>query len=78
MEDFRNESAYKFTDISSEEFREYKYPDGTIERFDFPEQLAVSPNGHRLFLKSGECIYVAKGWRTIRWRVKEGAPHFSK
>ena len=65
MEDFRNESKYDFTDISSEQFREYKYPDGSVERFEFPLQLAVSPN-------------VAKGWRTIRWKVKEGAPHFSK
>ena len=78
MEKFKNESAYKFTDISSERFREYKYPDGTTEVFDSPLQLAVSPNGHRLYLENGDCVYVAKGWRTIRWRVKEGAPHFSK
>jgi len=78
MEEFRNESKYDFTDISSELFREYKYPDGTVERFDFPLQLAVSPNGHRLFLKDGSCVYVAKGFRTITWKVKEGAAHFVK
>lgn len=78
MVEFRNESAFKFADISSEEFREYKYPDGSIERFDSPLQLAVSPSGHRLFLESGDCVYVPKGWRTIRWRAKEGAPHFVK
>ena len=77
MTEFKNESKLIFNDISTEEFREYKYPDGTVERFDSPLQLNVSPNGHRLFLANGDCVYVAKGWRNIRWRVKEGAAHFS-
>ncbi len=78
MTEFRNESKLIFTDISSEEFREYEYPDGHVKKYDSPLQLNVSPNGHRLFLENGDCVYVTKGWRTIRWRVKEGAPHFVK
>ena len=77
MTEFKNESKLIFTDISSELFREYTYPDGTVEFYDSPLQLNVSPNGHRLFLANGDCIYVKGGWRSIRWRVKEGAPHFS-
>lgn len=77
MTEFKNESKLIFNDISSEQFREYVYPDGTFLKIDSPLQLNVSPNGHRVFTEDEDCYYVPKGWKYIRWRVKEGAPHFS-
>jgi hypothetical protein len=78
MIEFKNESKLIFTDISSEQYREYIYPDSHVRRYDSPLQLNVSPNGHRLFLADGRCVYVTKGWESIVWEVKEGAPHFVK
>ena len=78
MTEFINESKLIFTDISSELYREYQYPDGHVRKYDSPLQLNVSPNGHRLFLADGKSVYVAKGWEAIVWEVKEGAAHFVK
>ena len=78
MTAFKNDSKLVFTDISSELFREYYYPDGSTVLIDSPQQLNVSPNGHRIFTEDGDCHYINKGWRRIRWRVREGAPHFVK
>lgn len=73
LTDFRNESGLKFTDISTEEFREYSFG----YRIDHPLWLHVSGSGgHRIF--NGEhCYYVQpeKGW-AISWLVRDGEPHF--
>ena len=79
--EFRNGTDLKFSDISSEQYREYVFTrkDGSyLVRIDQPCQLNVSDNGHRIWDASGTSHYVPKGWIHLRWRVKEGQPHFVK
>ena len=78
--EFRNESSYIFADISSEKEREYNFPNGQKLKIKNPLRLSVSESGgHRLFTQDEECYYVQpeQGW-WIRWKVKEGMPHFVK
>lgn len=72
-----NESTNKFVDISSEEFRTYTFPQGAV-RIDYPQQLSVSPGGHRVFDGSGNSWYIPKGWISLNWKAREGQPHFVK
>lgn len=75
---FINESSLTFTDISSEEYREYSYGDKQI-RIDKPLKLHVSKSGgHRIFSEDGLSRYIAPGWVQIIWKAKEGSPHFVK
>ena len=77
FEDFRNQSGLKFTDISSEEWREYIRDGFVTVRIDEPVALSVSKSGgHRLFDASGVCHYVTPGWQLLKWKAKEGQPHF--
>lgn len=77
---FVNESEHVFEDISSEEWREYVF---IIEgkpirmKVEKPTHLAVSASGgHRLFTEEGVSVYVRSGWISLRWKAKEGRPHF--
>jgi hypothetical protein len=77
--ELRNESGLAFTDITSECWREYIYPDGHVIRIEEPEALNVSKSGgHRLLDGEGISHYIPKGWRHLKWKVAEGAPHFVK
>jgi len=75
MADFNNASGLEFSDISSEQFREYRFESGTV-RIDQPLRLHVSANGHRVFDASGASHYVPLGWIHLKWRVKDGQPNF--
>lgn len=75
--EFKNESTNTFSDISSEEFRTYIFIGGEIT-IQNPTHLSVSKNGHRLFDAQGICHYVPTGWIHLKWKVKEGQPHFVK
>ena len=79
-EGFLNESGLKFHDISSETEREYIFPNGTILFIGNPLYLNVNKEsgGHRLYTEDGWCYYVkpSESW-AIRWKVREGTPHFS-
>lgn len=79
FETFRNGTSHKFDDISSETYREYVYPDYVL-RIDNPLALNVnfSSGGHRVFDAQGVSHYIPKGYREIRWEVKEGFPHYVK
>jgi len=71
-----NKSAHEFTDISSEEYRTYRFVDGsfTINR---PLSLSVSPSGgHRVFDASGRSHYIPTGWIHLEWMAKAGQPNF--
>lgn len=59
----------KFKDISTEEFREYVYPDITI-RIDNPRELNVAKSGgHRVLDAEGMSHYIPSGWKHLRWRA---------
>ena len=79
MIEFRNETNLKFTDISSEEWREYVYDVNKTILIEKPLQLHVSKSGgHRIFAEDGYSRYIQPGWLQIIWKAKEGAPHFVK
>lgn len=64
----------KFKDISTEDFREYEYPDMTI-RIENPRELNVSKSGgHRVLDAEGISHYIPAGWRHLRWKAN---PAFS-
>jgi len=79
-EGFLNESGLKFNDISSELEREYFKYDKNFKLDGNPLYLHVSASGgHRLYTDKDWCYYVQpkEGW-AIRWKVREGKPHFVK
>jgi len=82
--EFINESGLEFTDISSEDYREYIYADNSVVRIDNPVKLNVSASGgHRVYAATdstprGKCFYVAPGWRCICWEPRKDNPHFVK
>ncbi len=77
--ELRNESGLAFTDISSEQWREYAYPDGGLLLIKGPIALNVSKSGgHRVLDGAGVSHYIPKGWRHLKWQVKDGLPHFVK
>lgn len=74
---FKNASDQKFTDISSEIFRQYTFPGGNVVRFDAPLFLSVSASGgHRIFDASGKSHYVPTGWILLTWEAKPDEPNF--
>jgi hypothetical protein len=55
--EFINESNKEFTDISSEDWREYQTPFG-IFRITNPLRLSAGENGHRIFDAQGVSHYI--------------------
>ena len=79
MKEFKNETNYKFTDISSEAWREYIFDTNRTIFIEKPLKLHVSKSGgHRIFSEDGLSRYVAPGWLEIIWEAKEGMPNFVK
>jgi hypothetical protein len=77
--EFRNESGLDFTDITSEQWREYRWLDGTTFRVIQPLCLNVSEQGgHRIYDSLGVCHYIPPGWIHLCWVPKKGQPHFVK
>ena len=61
----------KFVDISSEKWREYVYPTGTV-RISEPKWLNVKPqtdslHSHRVIDHAGISHYLPSGFLEIRW-----------
>lgn len=77
MAEFKNGTDLKFSDISSEQFREYTFPMGVV-RIENPLQLNVSKNGHRVYDGQGTSHYIPQGWIHLKWQVREGQPNFVK
>lgn len=76
--EFKNQSSYVFSDISSESYRSYRFPGGDVVCIDNPQKLFVSAGGHRIFDGSGQSHYIPKGWIHLVWCAKAGQPHFVK
>ena len=76
--DFINKTKLIFSDISSEKFREYTFPNKEKLTIFQPLFLNVSESGgHRIFSNNGCSYYIkpAESWY-IMWIVKEGEPNF--
>ena len=77
--EFRNATDLEFTDISSEEWREYRFLGGETIRINAPQQLNVSESrGHRVFDGHGVSHYIPAGWIHLSWKVRDGEPNFVK
>ena len=77
----QNNSKHIFTDITSEEYREYLFPapHGRFVkvRINKPTHLSVSESGgHRLLDEDGVSHYVPSGWVHLSWKAKQGQPNF--
>ena len=76
---FNNATDLTFTDISSEQWREYQFLGGDTVQIERPLQLNVSDSGgHRVFDAEGVSHYVPSGWFHLTWIAKGGAPNFVK
>jgi hypothetical protein len=77
--EFRNASDLEFTDISSEQWREYRFLNGETVRIEAPLKLNVSGSGgHRIFDEAGVSHYIPAGWIHLMWVPKDGEPNFVK
>lgn len=77
---FRNGTDLVFSDISSEKYREYIFPNGAQYKINAPVYINVSKSGgHRIYSADGVSHYVnpSEGW-AIRWEVSDGQPNFVK
>jgi hypothetical protein len=72
--EFKNKSNLDFKDISSNEWREYHFPNKEVIRLEKPLWLHVSKNGHRVFTEDGLSHYIPNGWLHLTWKAD---PHFS-
>lgn len=76
--EFIDGTDFAWNDISSEEFRVYKFSDTEI-RIDGPYKLNVSRSGgHRVFDIHGISHYIPSGWRHLSWKARPGQPNFVK
>jgi hypothetical protein len=76
---FNNATDLEFTDISSEQWREYRFLGGETVRIEAPHRLNVSDSGgHRILDGQGVSHYIPAGWIQLSWQVKDGAPNFVK
>ena len=58
----------KWTDISSEEYREYTFPNGEKVKIESPKKLNVSDSGgHRVVDGEGKGHYIPNGWIHLEW-----------
>ena len=74
-----NQSPNVFSDISTEAWREYRFPCGAVVRVEIPTHLSVSKSGgHRLLDASGISHYVPAGWIHLYWEAFPGMANFVK
>ena len=63
-------------DISTEQYREYVYPDG-IYKIVTPVELHITEKGtHRIVDAAGVTHRPSPGYLAIRWLPNSGAPAF--
>lgn len=79
LPDFQNASELEFTDISSEQWREYRFLGEETVRIEAPLKLNVSASGgHRIFDAERVSHYIPAGWIHLTWMSKDGQPNFVK
>ena len=72
-----NEAGLEFSDISSEVFREYIFPNNEKVHILSPLKLNVSKSGgHRILDNAGVSHYIPAGWIHLRWQARKGKPNF--
>jgi len=75
--EFINESEREFTDISSEESRQYLFHDGMTLEIEHPQFLSVSASqNHYVVDVRGRVYVIPPGWKLLTWQTKPGRAHF--
>lgn len=65
------------TDISSEEYRLYTYPDGSKFRIEAPLRVFVTESGsHRVIDAAGLTHRPTPGYIGLTWKSRPGEPAF--
>lgn len=77
----KNHSKHVFTQIDSEEYREYQFPlelgQSHNIRINSPTHISISESGgHRVLDASGLSHYIPKGWVHLLWKAKKDAANF--
>jgi hypothetical protein len=66
-----------FTDISSEIYREYRFPNGKVVRITRPLRLLVCEDGtHLIFTADKISHQIPPGWIHLFWDTFPGEPNF--
>jgi len=68
-----NKSGLEFVDISIEEWREYRFPNGDFVKIEHPLKIHVSKKGHRIFDANGISHYIPRTFIHLKWK---GTPNF--
>lgn len=72
MKPATNNPELEFKPLTSEVYREYTFPGGSIIRIDAPQALNVSKSGgHRIQAENGNGIYIPSGWIKLEWKNKD-------
>lgn len=73
-------AGMEFTDIGSEQYREYVYESGFVLRIETPRWLHVSTSGsHRIIdLHDVSHRIDMNGCKDVRWMPRPGCPAFVK
>jgi hypothetical protein len=65
----------KWSSLQSELYREYVFPEGDVIRISEPQCLHVRGSGAHNVVDANDVVhYVPTGWRSIRWKVRDGRP----
>lgn len=75
--------AFSEIDISSEEYRTYHYPDGSMLKVENPTTLYLHRDEegwtHRILYSEFNLVMrPERGWIGISWKPRKGAPVFVK
>lgn len=73
---FIDASSSEWTDISSEAYRTYIYPEGVEYSVVGPLLISISESGDRIFDDRGDSHWIHPGYVSITWRAKPGKPNF--
>lgn len=69
--------TFEWLNISSENWREYTYPDGSKVRVEYPVALSLKSSSnppqwgggaHRIVDCHGDSYYIPRGWIKLSWR----------
>jgi len=67
----------QFADISTEQWREYEFPNNERVLIREPQWLNVSESGgHRIIDSGGFSHYIPPRWIHLKWRVFDKQPYF--
>lgn len=74
--ELNNKGVHRFMNISYEEWREYQFKNKETIRLEEAQWLSISKSGHRVLTKDGISHFIPFGWIRLKWKARDGEPHF--